>query len=414
MPEGLSRRVSTVTTSEQLASLLTDVWPSSTSKSVTTRELEESLLNGLLSNVSGDPDLVLEKERKVQEQNEGNRYVGVHIALGMDESEKRPTVREVIEGGPADRAGVKSNDLIEQIEGADTKGMSLRAAIDRLRGELGTNVTITVRQPGASLARTYTITRGQHPRPTIKGWHKRSTGEWDFRMSASDPIAYLRLGDMAGSTPHELRKIAATLEGQGIKAIVLDLRGRMNNSAHIAALLADSLLDHGTIGRVRTSHGETFYRADSDAIFRGWPLAVLVSSNTSGAAEWLAAAIQDNQRGIIVGSPTLSARLNPGSAFVTSSFRVRNSDLSLSLATGILERGDGRPLSAFDRPIPTLIREPKDKNTGVHPDHPVPENIPAVRTAPGAAEWIPEQVNSVPDAAEKRALEKLRELLKKT
>ena len=138
LPDGLSRRVSLVTTSEELAALLEDVWPAATSKSVTNAQLEEALLNGLLTSVSGEPQLVPEKERKVQEQTEGNRYVGIHVALGMDDQEKRPKISAVIEGGPADRAGVKRDDLIEQIEGADTKGMSLRDAVDRLRGDEGT------------------------------------------------------------------------------------------------------------------------------------------------------------------------------------------------------------------------------------------------------------------------------------
>ena len=150
--------MSIVTTPEQFATLLEDVWPASSDKTVTARKLEEALLTGLLSSVSGNPQLLPEKERKVQEQSEGNRYVGIHIALGIDETEKRPVISEVIEGGPADRAGVKQNDLIEQIEGVDTKGMELREAVDRLRGDEGTDVTIKVRQPGAKTARQYTIT----------------------------------------------------------------------------------------------------------------------------------------------------------------------------------------------------------------------------------------------------------------
>ena len=374
VPGGLSRRVSMVATPEQLGALLKDIWPASASKSTTAGELEDALLNGLLNSVSGGPHLLPEKERKVQEQSEGNRYVGIHIVLGMDQQEKRPNIGKVIEGGPADRAGVKSGDLIEQIEGVDTKGMALRDAVDRLRGDEGTNVTIKVRQAGAVASRTYTIIRGQHSRPTITGWHKQATGDWDFRMSDSEPIAYVRVSEMTGSTPHELRKVAHRLEGEGMKSIVLDMRGLQASSAHTALLLADGLLDHGTIGRVRTSHGETVYQADPDAIFRGWPMAVLVDGTTTGAAEWLAAAIQDNKRGIVIGSPTSSARVNPGYAVVTSLVRVENSDWSVYLATGILERGDGRPVSAFDRSMPTVIREPMSKTTGVHPNHLIAEN----------------------------------------
>ena len=123
---------------------------------------------------------------------------------------------------------------------------------------------------------------------------------------------------MAGSTPHELRMLATQLEAEGIRAIVLDLRGLWSTSVHCALLMADSLLDHGPIGRVRTSHGETVYQADGDAIFRRRPVVVLVDGNTSGAPEWLAAAIQDNKRGTVVGAPTASARIEPGQAIVTS------------------------------------------------------------------------------------------------
>ena len=241
-------------------------------------------------------------------------------------------------------------------------------------------------------------------------------------MSDSDPIAYLRINEMAGSTPHELRKIAQQLESQGIKAIVLDLRGRKGNSAHTALLLADSLLDHGTIGRVRTSQGETVYQADSDAIFRGWPIAVLVDSNTSGAAEWLAAAIQDNHRGIVVGSPTASARANLGDAVVTSFVRVGNSEWSVSLTTGILERGDGRPVSAFDR---TALGSPSINPSAsrfTSRRTKTPECIPTTGSPRTERPGLPRELvsvaskkaDSVPDAAVNKAVEQLRQLLKKS
>jgi carboxyl-terminal processing protease len=404
VPGGLSGRVSRVTTSEELAPLLEDVWPAATSKLVTISELQEALLNGLLTSVSGEPQLVPEKERKVHEQTEGNRYVGIHVALGMDEQEKRPKMNEVMEGGPADRAGIKRDDLIEQIEGFDTKGISLRDAVDRLRGDEGTKVTIKVRQAGAGAARTYTIVRGQHPRQSIRGWRKKANGEWDYRMPGSAAIAYVQLSEFVGSTPHELRKLAAQLERDRTRAIVVDLRGVWSTSVHTALLIADSLLEHGSIGRVRTSHGETTYHADADALFREWPMAVLVDRNTSGASEWLAAALQDNNRAAVIGAPTLSASINPGNAVVKTSLPLTGGEWSLSLATGVLERANGTPLSLFDRSMPTMIRGAQAKAAGVHPDHLVNEN------SAGRAPRVP----TSPDRVEKKAVELLEQSLKKT
>ena len=163
VPPGLGRRVSGLTSTDQLAPF-TEVWPKSHAKPIAAKVLDEALLNGLLGDVSGGAFLVSEKDRVVMEQTEGNRYVGIHIALGMDDKEKRPLIREVIEGGPADLAGVKDNDLIELIDGVDTKDMELREAVDRLRGQEGTDVTIKVHQPKTKSSRTYTVTRGQHAR----------------------------------------------------------------------------------------------------------------------------------------------------------------------------------------------------------------------------------------------------------
>ena len=181
VPAGLSRRVSALATPEQLADLLVDVWPKSLAKPVTAQALEEALLEGLFSSVSGGGYLVSAKERKVSEQMEGNRYVGIQIALGTDDDEKLSKMFQIFEGGPADRAGAKVNDLIEKIGGTDTKGLTLAEVVDRLRGDEGTDVTITVRQPKTKESRTLTMTRAAMPRTTVQGFRKRQSGGWDVR-----------------------------------------------------------------------------------------------------------------------------------------------------------------------------------------------------------------------------------------
>ena len=92
---------------------------------------------------------------------------------------------------------MKANDLIELIDGVDTKGMLLRDAVDRLRGEEGTDVTIKVRQPKTTNSRTYTITRGQHARSTVQGVRKRPSGTWDCRVEVTSGIAYLRINEIS-------------------------------------------------------------------------------------------------------------------------------------------------------------------------------------------------------------------------
>jgi carboxyl-terminal processing protease len=418
VPAGLSSRVSAVTTIEQLRSLLEDAWPKSTAKGVAANELQEQLLQGLCSTVPGDAYLISAKDRKVAEQISGNRYVGIHVAVGTDDQEKRPKIADVFEGGPADRAGVKNDDLIEQIDGVDTKGIPLRDFIERLRGDEGTSVTIKVRQPKAKESRTYSIIRGQHARESLRGVRKRSGGGWDYRLDGPDPIAYVKIIDLMASTPHELRKVAQQLEAEGLKALVLDLRTLQGWTAHTAVLVADSLLESGAIGRIRTTKGETAYQAEPEAILRGWPLAVLVDGSTSGTAEWLAAALQDNRRAVVVGSPTQGPQPSAVFGYVTSVIPL-DGEWSITLSTTILERGDGRPLVlAEERGRMPLRPRAISSQAGVHPDvtvqAPDPVRANGVLKYPAVVARGAEEVKILPNTALQKAVETLRASLKKT
>jgi len=423
-PRGLSQRVSALSTPDQLATLLADIWPKSTAKPAAVTKLEEVFFEGLLAGVPGGARLISAKERKVEEQFKGNRYVGIHIALTTDDQEKRPSMAEVYVGGPADRAGARPGDLIEQINGVDTKGMDLRDAVDRLRGDEGTDVTVTVRQPKEPKSRTMKITRGQLPHPTISGVRKRSAGGWDIRLDGPDPIGYLRITEVGASTPHELRKLARPLEGQGDWGLILDLRGLGGNSLHEAVLLADSLLAGGVIGRVQTSQREVVYQADSDALFGTSPIAVLVDQNTFGTAEWLAAALQDNHRAIIVGTPTFSATYP---AFddaerwtnLRSIVTIGDGSWSIELTTGRLERGDGRPISgeaevsrAGNRNSLPRPMDPAKIKTGVKPDHMVGgSGTDASRLARPRLDQRP---NPEPNAANDKVLQEAVRLLRES
>jgi carboxyl-terminal processing protease len=428
---GLGRRVSEITTPEQLAALLKEAWPRTTAKPIAVKKLEEALFEGLLVPVPGGAQLMTAKERNANEQLAGNRYVGILVALSRDEKVQRPVFHEVMSGGPADRAGVKKGDLFEEVDGVDTKGMELREVVERTRGDEGTDVTIKVRSPKEAKARTLRITRGRASsdqlfHATVEGVRKLASGDWKVRLDVPDPVGYVKITDIGASTPHELRKLASRMESEGVRALAIDLRGAGAGgtalAVHSAVLVADNLLERGTIGRVRTVRGETTYQADSDALFRGWPIAVLVDQNTSGTAEWLAAALQDNHRATIVGWPTRgaqratypdglpfeNARYGPYEAAVKSSVPVGHGRWWISMATGSLGRGDGRSLA--DRDPAAFAEGPSREKAkgGVQPDRvlPPPQNgfafLPnaiRLRRAPEQKAETPGQPAEKPDSA---------------
>ncbi len=360
VPPDLARRASAVVTPEQVAGLVAEVWPKETVGKASVDAIAEAMLDGLLESVPGRAERITAKEARVVEQMAGNRYVGIHVALGWLDGQEFPSFQEVFPGGPADRAGIRKNDLLLEVDGVATKGTSLRAVIDRLRGDEGTSVTVKVRGPKEEKPRTLTMVRGQLPRETITGRRKQPSGEWEFRIEGPGAIGYLKVEEVVASTPHELRKLARKMEDQGLRALVLDLRSTpTQDDLRSAAMLADSLLESGTIGRVRTARGETIYRADADALFRGWPIAVLVAPTTSGTMGWVAAALQDNRRATIVGDSSPI-----GEADVVSTVPIGDGQWMLSIRTGYLERGDGRPM---------VVRSParrSPKSTGgLVPDH---------------------------------------------
>jgi carboxyl-terminal processing protease len=423
VPFGLSRRVSAQTTGEHLVELLTGVWPKSSANGLSSKDLEGRFLDGLLLSVPGEAELISAKDRKVAEQIAGNRYVGIHIALSTDDERQRPRIAVVWKGGPADKAGVKADDVLEQVDGFDTKGVALRDVIDRLRGDDGTDVTIVVRQPKEQKSRTIKMTRGQLPRETVRGISKTPAGQWKTRLDGPGAVGFVRIGEISASTPHELRKLVPLLESEGVQSVVIDLRGLDGestiDSTHAAVLLADCLLERGTIGRVRTAKGVQTYQAEADAVFRGRPMAVLVDGFTSGTAEWLAAALQDNHRAILFGAPTQgsSGRM---SACVRSPVAVGDGPWSISLVTGSLERGDGRPLGGVvfspQASVPrgrVLRRGPpgpaQSSRMGVKPDHLV--GPPDQR---GSVDTTADDYNVAADVVLKKAAEHLRAAPDKT
>ena len=384
IPSGLSRRVSALTTPEQFTALLVELWPSRPAKSVPPDQLAEAFVNGVLASVPGGAEIIPAKEHEVEEQFQGNRYVGIHIQVSYEEKEKRTIISGVVAGGPADRAGIKQGDRIEQVDGVDTKDLRIRQVVDLLRGADGTDVSVTVRQPGEKTARTLKARRGPLFIASITGVQKKTTGEWDFRLGSADSIGYLRIRDISASTPHELRKVSQQLEAEGLRALILDLRGLSSTNLHPAVLLADSLLDHGRIGQVREAERVMTYDATPDALFRGWPLVALVDAETANTAEWFAAALQDNHRAVLVGTATQRGSVQPrpfpsfaGTAVLRTSVPVGNGAWYLSLITARLERGDGHPLEARTAPRDAqamlarrfLERNQIQGNGGVKPDY---------------------------------------------
>ena len=348
-PIGLGRRVSLAKSDDELQQLLEQAWASArTSSRGPDAALQTAALAGIFSQVAEKPQIIPSGEFKVQQQIRGNRYVGIGIQLGMesDADGPWPVIQNPFPRGPARLSGAKPGDRILEVNGASMKAKNLEQVVNVVRGDEGSPVTLVVRAADGGERRTLNITRGVIPFQSFAGYRRVSENEWEYRPNESEAIGYLQLTAIRASTLSELRRLATVLDAQGIHALVLDLRftGADADLQH-AVLVADELLEEGPIGRVIDYNGtQKEFRSGPDCQFRRWPIVVLVNQYTRGEAEFLAAALQDNHRAVIVGEHT------PGLAFVHSPVELPDGIGGVVLRTGLLFRGDGRPLQSESNP----------------------------------------------------------------
>jgi carboxyl-terminal processing protease len=331
IPADLSSRMSNVSRDEQWSGLLTELWPKDSNAPAAS--LETALLTGVLQPVPGDAHLITAVHRKAMEEFAGNRYVGTGVQIGYSPEENLAHLVSLFRNGPAHQAGARPGDLILEIDGNDARDVGLQRVVDWLRGDEGTDVTVVVRQPDSDEKRTLTITRGVSPIETVLGYERVDDKRWSFRPVSDAKVGYVAITSFNSSTLHELKAMEAQLRSGSVDAVVLDLRFAQGGSAHNAGLVADGLLDGGTMWRLRDARQNVREcKADRDCVFRGLPLVVLVDQLTSAPAAWVAGALQDNGRATLVGQSIVRE------GFSKSFVDVPGTQHALEIATGLVEQ----------------------------------------------------------------------------
>ena len=239
-----------------------------------------------------------------------------------------PTVISPIDDTPAARLGIQGGDRIVEIAGENTRGWNVQDAVDHLRGPQGTPVEIGIRRYGEDEVLPYTIVRDIIPVTSVP-----------YHFVLQDDIGYIRVSNFAEKTVDEIRDALVELEAQGIEGLVLDLRNNPGGLLESAKQVSDLFLDAGQI--IVSTRGrdgrrlQEIYANDSERYAEGYPLVVMINENSASASEIVAGAVQDWDRGLVVG------RNSFGKGSVQSIFNVSDRE-ALKLTTAKYYTPSGR------------------------------------------------------------------------
>ncbi len=308
----------------------------------------------------GEFRLIRSKDHDVEEQFHGNRYVGLGINVFPNDPSHLPVIMKIRPGGPADSGGLKPKTYIHEIDGRPTENVPQGKILDWIRGPIGTDVTLKVSTEMSKEQRLVTLTRGLVRVESLKDRNREPISRDGLRYDRREPIGWISVETINGSTLHELRVVENQAREDGIQVLVLDFRGfGQPDDFHQSLLVADSFLDGSPIWtRTEASTEPRVEYADRDCLFRDILLVVVVDRTTRPSLSAIAAALQDAGRATLVGeSPYFMG-------VISSTVRLNGVPFSLAMATARLDRAR------------------RDRQWPLEPDYSVVENMAASANQP--------------------------------
>ncbi len=248
-------------------------------------------VDGMLRSLDPHTSFLEPKEYSdMQDRQKGTFYgLGILVTKRNDQV----TVITPLEGTPAARLGIRAGDVISEVEGVATDDLALDEVVKRLKGPKGTTVNITIKRVGMKEPIPLSITRAAIPTNSISNVLMIRPG-----------VGYVRIKDFTSTTVRELDDAITKLKGEGMQKLVLDLRMNPGGLLDAAVGVSDHFLEKGqmvvyTKGRTPDSAQE--YLAPGKHVKYDQPLVVLVNRGSASASEIVAGAVQDHDRGLVVG-----------------------------------------------------------------------------------------------------------------
>lgn len=230
------------------------------------------------------------------------------IGASVSDTTGAVTIVAPFRDSPAEKAGIRQGDVVQKVDGDSTEGWTSQQAVERIRGQKGTDVTLEVKHTDGAVE-TITITRGNIPIESVYSEPNLEIipGESGKKLVDRDgkevtDIGYIAISQFHDRTVQELRTKLQGIENKGYKGLILDLRSNPGGLLQATVDVADEFLNNGTIISEVDANGKAkSWSAKSGGLATRIPIVVLQDGGSASGAEVLAAALKDNGRAQIVG-----------------------------------------------------------------------------------------------------------------
>lgn len=259
----------------------------------TDEELRDGIYKGMMAALDDPYTEYYTKEELIEMENSmSGIYYGIGAQVNQDPETTLPRISSVIEGTPAEEAGLHADDLIYKVDGEEVYGKTLTEAVALIRGEEGTQVNLTIIRDGENDVLEIPVTRRKVINPTAKG------------EMMEDQIGYIKITEFDSVTSDQFETELNKLKKEGMKKLIIDLRGNPGGSLDAVLGVARQILPKGLVVYMEYKDGtRKDYECDGENQLN-MPLVVLVNGNSASASEVLSGAIQDHKVGTLVGTTT--------------------------------------------------------------------------------------------------------------
>ncbi len=305
------------------------------------KKLLEGAIRGMLTSLDPHSAYLDQEEFKDLQVGTSGKFGGLGIEVTMEDGFVK--VVAPIDDTPAMRAGVQASDLIIRLDDTPVKGMTLNEAVKMMRGDPGSDITLTIVREGVQKPVIVTITRDVIKVKSVKN------------RLLEKGYGYVRITNFQTATGEDVHKAVSKLkkENKGaLNGLVLDLRNNPGGVLGAAVSVSDAFLRKGKVVYTegRAADAQLDFVATPDDVLDGAPLVVLVNGGSASASEIVAGALQDHKRAVIMGSRTF------GKGSVQTIFPMSN-DTAVKITTARYFTPSGRSIQA-EGIVPDIVVEP--------------------------------------------------------